>query len=80
MLLWALDNALFLSDYVVGLCDRYADPDWLRQQLLKFDEFHKQVDVLRQYYTDFSMPSEYQSRIGIHKDFLHSLLHIANNR
>lgn len=77
MLLWALDNALFLSDYVVDLCDRYADPHWLRQQLLKFDAFRSQVDVLRQYYTDFSMPSEYQSRIDIHKEFLNSLLHSA---
>lgn len=76
MLLWSLDYALFLSDYVVNLCTRYNDPAWIPQQLQKFDDFRSHVEILSRYYTDFSMPSEYQSRIGIHKDYL---LSCANN-
>ena len=74
MLLWALENALFLSRYVTELCRNYADPEWLQKQLALFDEFRSQVAQLSRYYTDFSLPSEYQSRIDIHKAFLEKLL------
>ena len=71
---WALEYALFLSGYVKELCLRYEDPVWLREQLDAFERFGSHVSVLSRWYTDFSMPSEYQSRIGIHQDYIRSFL------
>lgn len=73
-LLWALDYTLFLSKYVAELCLHYRDRPWLRQQLAAFEAFRSHVAALSRYYTDFSMPSEYQSRIEIHREYLRTLL------
>jgi hypothetical protein len=73
-LLWAVDYTLFLSGYVAQLCLRYDDRNWLLGQLTAFDAFRSHIAILSEYYTDFSMPSEYQSRIEIHKEHIRSLL------
>ena len=73
-LLWAVDYTLFLSGYVAQLCLRYDDRNWLLGQLAAFDAFRSHIAILSEYYTDFSMPSEYQSRIEIHKEYIRSLL------
>ncbi len=74
MLLWAAQCAEFYGFYVMNLCDKYNDICWLTGMLSKFDEFKEHVFVLQDYYTDFTMPSELQSRVQIHKDFIEELI------
>lgn len=74
MLLWAAQCAEFYGSYVMNLCDKYNDICWLTGMLSKFDEFKEHVFVLQDYYTDFTMPSELQSRVQIHKDFIEELI------
>lgn len=75
---WAAENACFSGRYVTGLCDHWEDFQWLSEMQVRLERFTRtHVCPLAEFYTRFSMQNEYDSRIGVHKELLITLMENA---
>jgi len=79
MLMWAVENAKFYGGLVPVLCENTGNAEMLCELKVRLDEFAPSVEVLSRYYTDFSMPSEYMSRVEVYKDFIDRFISAMNN-
>ena len=78
MLMWAIENAKFYGGLVSELCENTGNAEVLGELKVRLDEFAPSVEVLSKYYTGFSMPSEYLSRVEVYREFIDRFVPVSN--
>ena len=74
MLARALEAGAALGGLISGLCDGAEDEKELTALYGKTDILRVFPDALSEYYTEFSMPTEYMARFDVYKDYIKMLL------
>ena len=69
-LLWAAEAAIFYGNCVAELCFRYEDPEWTEEMLARIDAYMPQVQMLSEYFSDYTMLAEVKSRIDVFKQYV----------